>query len=83
MKDVKAMVDESANSFATCSRVSADGEGKRPGRTATRKGFPTSTYLGNPTNVLIAVLLREAQVLIQPKAHIVAVEAVGCQANVK
>ena len=34
------------------------------------------TYLRYPPNVLISVLLCEAQVLVEPKAHIVAVETV-------
>lgn len=41
------------------------------------------TYLGNAADVLVAVLLREAQVLVQAEADIVAVEAVGGQADVE
>lgn len=41
------------------------------------------TYLSNATDVLVTVLLRKAQVLVQPEAHIVAVEPVGRQADVK
>ena len=40
-------------------------------------------YLGDPADVLIAVLLREAQVLVQAEAHVVAVEAVGGHAQVQ
>ena len=43
-------------------------------------GFP---YLGDPSNVFIPVLLREAQVLVQAKSHIVAVQTVGCEAEVQ
>lgn len=40
-------------------------------------------YLGDAADVLVAVLLGKAQVLVQAEAHIVAVEAVGGQADVE
>ena len=42
-----------------------------------------TTYLCYPPDVLIAVLLCEAKVLVQSKAYIVAVETVGCEAEVQ
>ena len=42
-----------------------------------------STYLRYPSDVLIAVLLCEAQVLVQSKANIVAVETVGRETEVQ
>lgn len=41
------------------------------------------TYLSNAADVLVAVLLREAQVLVQAEAHVVAVEPVRGQAEVQ
>lgn len=38
------------------------------------------SYLSNPTDVFVPRLLVEAQVLVEAKAHIVAVEAVGGEA---
>lgn len=40
-------------------------------------------YLSYPANVLIPVLLREAKVLVQAEANVVAVEAVGSEAEVE
>ena len=37
-------------------------------------------YLGNAADVLLAVLGREAKVLVQAESYVVAVESVGCQA---
>jgi hypothetical protein len=42
-----------------------------------------NTYLRYPPDVLIAVFLCEAQVLVQSKANIVAVETVGREAEVQ
>lgn len=40
-------------------------------------------YLSNPPDVLLAILGREPQVLVQPETHIVAVEPVGLQAELE
>ena len=40
-------------------------------------------YLSDPSDVLHAVLRREAQVFVQPESHIVAVQSVGLQAEVE
>lgn len=40
-------------------------------------------HLADAADVLVAVLFREAQVLVEPEAHVVAVEAVGRQAQVQ
>ncbi len=45
-------------------------------------GWPES-YLSNATDVLIAILLGESQVLVQPEAHIVTVEPVGGEADME
>lgn len=42
-----------------------------------------NTYLGDTTNVLIAILLAETQVLVEAEAHVVAVEAVRGEAQVQ
>lgn len=41
------------------------------------------SYLAYPADVLVAVLLGEAKVLVQAEAHVVAVEAVGGVAEVE
>lgn len=41
------------------------------------------TYFGNTANVFIAVLFGEAQVLVEAEAHVVAVQAVGRDAQVQ
>lgn len=41
------------------------------------------THLGNSADVLVSVLLREAEILVQAKSHIVAVEAVGRDAEME
>ena len=43
----------------------------------------SAAYLGDATNVLVAVLLGESEILVQAEADVVAVESVGGQANVK
>lgn len=40
-------------------------------------------YLRDAANVLVAVLLGEAQILVQAEAHVVAVETVGGDAQVE
>ncbi len=71
------MVEESAKSFATCwvgsGRIS--GWAWEPGRGV--------RYLSDTADVLVAVLFGEAQVLVEPETHIVAVEPVRGQANVE
>lgn len=42
-----------------------------------------NTYLSYPPNVLISILLRETQILIQPESHIVAVESVRGETQVQ
>ena len=41
------------------------------------------TYLSNPADVLISVLLCESKVLVQPKSYIVAIEAVCRESQVQ
>jgi hypothetical protein len=41
------------------------------------------TYLSNSPNVLIAVLLTETQIFVQPKSHIVAVQSVRSEPQVQ
>lgn len=41
------------------------------------------TYLSNAPDVLIPVLLAESKVLVQPEAHIVAIETVGSEPKVQ
>jgi hypothetical protein len=48
-----------------------------------RPPIAKSTYLRYPPNVLIAVLLRKPQILVQPKAHIVAVQTVRREPKVQ
>lgn len=42
-----------------------------------------NSYLSNAADILVAVFLREAQVLVQAEANIVAVEPVGGKADMK
>lgn len=44
---------------------------------------PGEQYFGNASDILITILLRETQILVQPKPHIVAVKAVGGQSDMK
>ena len=75
MNEVRAIVEESAKSFATwyhppilayfpftlnCQKLI----GRR------------ETYLGYPSNILIAILLRESQILVQSKSHVIAIQSV-------
>lgn len=69
MKDVRVMQEESAKSLATYTGMSLDSF--RSVESAARE-----TYLADATNVFVAVLFREAKVLVQAEADIVAVEAV-------
>jgi len=76
MKDVIAIVDESAKSFATWGWVSVCFECRAPVQIA-------GSYLGDAPDVLVSVLLAEAKVLIQSKAHVIAIETVGGEAQVQ
>lgn len=49
---------------------------------AARWCWEAQTYLRNAPDVLIPVLLTEPEILVQPKAHIVAIETVGSEAQV-
>lgn len=40
-----------------------------------------SSYLSNPSNILLPILGREAQVLVQPEPHIIAVQPISRQAE--
>ena len=41
------------------------------------------TYLSNPANILHAILLTEAQILVQPKSNIVAIQSISGQPQVE
>lgn len=72
------MVVESAKSLATCGAASC--------QCAFRLWHVRerlSLYLSDPADVLLAVLGREAQVLVQPEAHVIAVEPVRRQAELE
>ena len=80
------MVDESANSLATCA------EGSNQSFVAQKWGvrdpsallfFFFFAYLCDAPDVLVAVLLREAQILVQAEPHIVAVQPVRGQSQVQ
>lgn len=74
MKDVRARVVESAKSLATWCRD------KQETLSIVKS---EDLYLSNSTNVLLTVLGREAQVFVQAKADIVAVETVSLQTEVE
>jgi hypothetical protein len=77
MKDVRAMVDESAKSLATCGEVVSH-------RWSPFRNIPEGVpYLGDAADVLVAVLLGEAEVLVEAEAHVVAVEPVRGQPDVQ
>lgn len=40
-------------------------------------------YLSNTPNVLVPVLFAESEIFVQPKAHVVAIETVGSEAQVQ
>lgn len=91
MKEVSAIVDESAKSLATfvvlcvsscVSRtfVACVRWGETAGRRRRRGEGVGCAYLSNATDVLVPVLLGEAEILVQTEAHIVAVQAVACKA---
>src|SRR3569833_1458248 len=86
MKDVMAMVEESANSLATYFKILVSRLVSLPPATsAAAGGSPEDgeTHLGYPSDVLVAVLLGEAQVLVQPEARIIAVQPVGGQTEMQ
>ena len=47
------------------------------------RGVSVGSYLCYPSNILIPVCLGEAQVFVESESHIVAVETVGCEAQVE
>ena len=81
MKDVMAMVEESAKSFATWNGMLEPRVEKR--LCYISGSCKPKTHLCYPPNVLIPVLLREAQVLIEAEADIVAVEPVRREAEMQ
>jgi hypothetical protein len=87
MKDVIAMVDESANSLATWQKVkliAAWVDGVLKPRGFVMLGiFLAVTYLCYPPDVLVAVFLCEAQVFVQSEAYVVAVQTVCAVAKVE
>lgn len=70
MKEVRAIVEESAKSFATyfqfISRLSIP-------LLAWLGADLIKTYLANPSDILITILLIESQILVQPEPHIVTI----------
>jgi hypothetical protein len=84
MKDVIAMVEESAKSLATyhhtITSVLGSGCIACSSLECTRHDM---TYLSYPPDVLVPVFLRESKVLVQTEAHIVAVETVCAVAQVQ
>lgn len=80
MKDVSVAVAESEKSFATYKT-----NGKSANQPLAQCGTGTNrrSYLCNSANVFVPVRLREAQILVQPKAHIVAIKTVRVNANVE
>lgn len=73
MNAVRVIVLEEEIKFATCHVIptvslTLDSEERR-----SRK----RTYLSDPTNVFLAVLGRETEVLVEPEADVVPVEAEG------
>lgn len=72
MKEVRARVVESAKSLATCVGGMLVFFAHRCGRTL-------EMYLCDASNVLFAIFRREAQVLVQAEADIVAVQSVGLE----
>lgn len=84
MKDVRVAVEASAKSLATYKhkfRVSPRALLYAP--SFSHAGTNRHSYLCNSANVLVPVRLREAQILVQSKAHIVAVETVRAHTKVK
>jgi len=84
MKDVTAMVEESAKSLATCVGAGCQyaclqSYSLSPLRWEKGRGRLQCTHLGDTSDVLVTVLLAKAQVLVQPEAHIVSVESVYSQ----
>jgi len=81
---VIAILEASAKSFATCKRNRVEGSSVRRNRGYVhppRQAF--RTRLADATNVLIAILFREAEVFVESEADVVAVEAVGELAEMK
>ncbi len=68
MKEVSAIVEESAKSFATCCSY-----GQPLGETETWICLCCEAYLRYPANVFVPILFGEAQVFVQAEAYIVPV----------
>lgn len=73
MKEVRAMVVESAKSLATWTKSAL----------ARERHIQQAIYLRNTADVLLAVLGRKAQILVQSEADIVAVKSVRGQTQVE
>ena len=80
MKDVKAIVEESAKSLATLHHETDVKSKPLPPLKASRCSI---AYLSNAPDVLISIFLRKAQVPIQAKPNVVTVEAVSYQPQVQ
>lgn len=53
------------------------------GATRLREGMCVCTYFSYPSDVLVAALLVESEVLVEPEAHVVAIETVRRVAEVE
>lgn len=84
MKDVRVAVEASAKSFATYKhRRQVSPRAFLYAPPFPHGGANGQSYLCNSANVLVPVRLREAQILIQPKAHIVAIQTVRAHTKVQ
>lgn len=70
------MVDASAKSFATYHST------HQPPCLSIPFTKP-KTYLSNPSNIFIPILLTEPQILIQPKPHIITIQPVRRETEVQ
>ena len=71
MKDVRAMVVESAKSLATYRPSVSFSTGPAGLGRAIEALY--CTYLSNPSDILHPIIRRETQIFVQPEPHIVAV----------
>ena len=90
MKDVKAIVEESAKSFATCfphmlwlAPLLIPCPFYEKAKLPSTSKEKSKTNLTDPPNVLISVLLTKPQILIQTKAHVIAIQTVCCETQVE
>lgn len=84
MKDVRVAVEASANSFATYRRNKR--VSKRTVPSLAPRPLPPNRkapYLCDSADILIAIRLREAQILVQAKAHVIAIKTVCANAKVE